>query len=177
MGRKFTFRFPRCPQGRESGSRVPKYLKVLLALGAIGLVVALLCVRSCQSKPKSPPKPKPVIDKSLVLVTGYCNCEKCCSWKRSWFGFGDPVYASGKMKGKPKKVGVTANGRTARHGTIAADLSVWKYGTKLNVPGYGMGEVEDIGGAIKGRHIDVWFPTHEEARKWGRRYLKVEKIK
>lgn len=153
-------------------------LKIFVAGLAIGSTVALCMVSSCRSKPKAPPAPpKSAVDKSLVLVTGYCNCETCCSWKRSWFGFGEPVYASGKMKGRPKKVGVTANGRVAKHGTIAADLRVWKYGTKLKVPGYGVGEVEDIGGAIQGRHIDVWFPTHEEARKWGRRYLKVLELK
>jgi hypothetical protein len=36
-------------------------------------------------------KDRPARDPSLVLVTGYCNCGKCCGWKRSWFGFGAPV--------------------------------------------------------------------------------------
>ena len=112
-------------------------------------------------------------DPSLVLVTGYCNCESCCSWKRSWFGFGPPVYAAGPMKGRPKRVGVTASGTTAKRGTVAADPKVWAFGTRLSIPGYGEGVVEDVGGAIRGRHVDVWFPTHEEARKWGRRWLRV----
>jgi 3D (Asp-Asp-Asp) domain-containing protein len=108
-----------------------------------------------------------------VLVTGYCNCEKCCGWKKSWFGFGKPVYDYGPNKGRPKKVGVTASGIVASAGTVAADPKVFKFGTRLEIPGYGIGRVEDVGGAIKGRHIDLWFPSHKEALKWGRRWLKV----
>ena len=115
-------------------------------------------------------------DPSLVLVTGYCNCEKCCGWKKSWFGFGRPVYNYGPSKGKPKKVGVTASGVVAGPGTVAADSKVFKMGTRLDIPGYGIGRVEDVGGAIKGRHIDLWFPSHREALNWGRRWLKVKTI-
>lgn len=109
-----------------------------------------------------------------VLVTGYCNCEKCCGWKR--LPDGSTVYTYGKMKGQPKRVGVTSRGKIAKHGTIAADLRHYPYGTRLNVPGYGTGVVEDIGGAIKGHHIDVWFPTHQEAKRWGAKWLKVEPL-
>ena len=139
---------------------------------AVLLVALQLCCRSGRRKPRRHVDDT-LRDPSLVLVTGYCNCESCCSWKRSWFGLGSPVYAYGPMKGKPKRVGVTASGTTARKGTIAADPKVWKFGTRLSVPGYGEGVVEDLGGAIKGRHIDVWFPTHAEAVRWGRRWLKV----
>ena len=116
-------------------------------------------------------------DPSLVRVTGYCNCEKCCGWRRSWFGFGEPVYAYGTMKGKPKRVGVTASGTVAHKGTVAADPKIWKFGTRLRIPGFGTGTVEDVGGAIKGRHIDLWFPSHAEAKAWGSKWLKVEEIR
>jgi 3D (Asp-Asp-Asp) domain-containing protein len=78
------------------------------------------------------------------------------------------------MKGKPKRVGVTASGTLARRGTVAADPKVFKPGSRLSIPGYGTGLVEDVGGSIKGRHIDVWFASHEEALEWGARWLKVE---
>ena len=110
----------------------------------------------------------------VVRVTGYCNCGTCCSWRRSWFGLGRPVYVRGALKGKPKAVGVTSTGTRARTGTIAADPKVFPFGTCLAVPGYGEGVVEDTGGAILGRHIDVWFPTHAAARKWGTRTLKID---
>lgn len=143
---------------------------LLLALG----VGACYTEKSAAKKKK--PRQESKIDPTLVMVTGYCNCEKCCGWKKSWFGLGGPVYTYGKMKGMPKKVGVTASGKVAKRGTIAADPKVYKFGTKLYVPGYGEGVVEDIGGAIKGRHIDIWFPTHAEARKWGVKYFRPEKL-
>ena len=113
-------------------------------------------------------------DPSAVLVTGYCNCGQCCGWRRTWLGFGSPVYVGGPLAGRPKAVGVTASGARARLGTVAADWSVFPAGTRLSIPGYGEGVVQDVGGSIKGRHIDVWFPTHSMAQKWGRRWLKVK---
>ncbi len=114
-----------------------------------------------------------------LLVTGYCNCGKCCGWRKKWFFFGEPVYNYGKMKGAPKKVGVTASGAVAAKGTIAADPTVYPFGTRIWIPGYGLGIVQDIGGSIKGAHIDIWFPSHKEASSWGARKLKVkvEKVK
>jgi len=142
------------------------------------VVVVLLVARGVRNARRSaPPPPAARNDPSLILVTGYCNCGKCCSWSRSWFGFGEPVYDYGPMKGKPKKVGITATGKTARHGTIAADPKQFPFGTRLEVPGYGTGTVEDVGGSIKGRHIDVWFPSHDEARKWGAKWVRVKKLK
>ncbi|MGN0846923.1 MAG: 3D domain-containing protein [Kiritimatiellia bacterium] len=118
-----------------------------------------------------------VATQMVVRVTGYCNCGACCGWKRSWFGFGRPVYTSGPLKGKPKKVGVTARGTVARRGTIAADPKVFPFGTRLRVPGYGEGVVEDVGGAVVGRHIDVWFPSHDAARRWGTKRIPVEVLR
>lgn len=150
--------------------KVRALIFLLLALG----VGACYTEKSAAKKKK--PRQESKIDPTLVMVTGYCNCEKCCGWKKSWFGLGGPVYTYGKMKGKPKKVGVTASGKVAKRGTIAADPKVYKFGTKLYIPGYGEGVVEDIGGAIKGQHIDIWFPTHAEARKWGVKYFRPEKL-
>lgn len=104
-------------------------------------------------------------------VTGYCKCGACCGWKRNWYL--RPVIASGPSKGKPKKVGVTASGTRARPGTIAADTSLYPFGTILHVPGYGYGRVEDRGGDITGKRLDLYFRSHREAETWGRRRLRV----
>ena len=109
-----------------------------------------------------------------MLLTGYCNCGKCCNWQRPWLGLGGPVISSGPHKGEPKKVGFTSSGTEARHGTIAADVSRYPYGTIVEIPGYGMGRVEDTGGAIKGDHMDLWFPDHEQAMRWGRQQKAVK---
>ncbi len=106
-------------------------------------------------------------------VTGYCNCGICCSWERGWLGLGPPVISSGPRKGQAKAVGVTASGTQAAHGTIAADTSVLAFNTIVYVPGYGYGRVEDRGGKIVGRRLDLWFSSHEEARQWGRKRMNV----
>ena len=148
--------------GRHSRRR-----RVIIAIALVCAVASLWLFhspsRSGGKKRKVSGAPVPR-DPSLVLVTG-------------WFGFGKPVYDYGPNKGKPKKVGVTASGIVAGAGTVAADPKVFKFGTRLEIPGYGIGRVEDVGGAIKGRHIDLWFPSHKEALDWGRRWLKVVPVK
>lgn len=62
----------------------------------------------------------------------------------------------------------TATGTWPKLGTLAADWNLFPPGTKLYVPGYGIGTVEDSGGAIKGPKLDVFMPTYDAAVKWGR---------
>jgi len=62
-----------------------------------------------------------------------------------------------------------------RPGTVAADTRYYPFGTRLHVPGYGDGVVEDRGGAIKGpRRLDVYYDSHRRALRWGRRSVPVE---
>ena len=60
--------------------------------------------------------------------------------------------------GKPTEVGVTA----------AADWSVLPKGTKVYIENIGWREVQDKGGAVNGKHIDVLVNTHIEALKLGK---------
>jgi 3D (Asp-Asp-Asp) domain-containing protein len=136
--------------------------------GGAGIVLLLLA--GCATDTiRPPPAAKP--HEVVMTVTGYCNCGECCGWRRTWYG--RPVYASGPGKGRRKQIGVTASGRRARHGTVAADTSRYPFGTIVHVPGYGYGRVSDVGGAIKGDKLDVWFPSHAEAVRWGKQTLKV----
>jgi len=84
-----------------------------------------------------------------------------------------------------RSCGVWANGITASGYSVwtngmrlvAADTRLLPMGTIVTVPGYDQGrpvEVLDRGGKIKGRRLDVLFPTHEEAEAWGRRTLEVQ---
>lgn len=141
----------------------------LTGLVLVGVMLAAGAVPSVGATPDGA-----AATQMVVRVTGYCNCGTCCGWRRSWFGFGPPVFAQGPLKGRRKQVGVTARGTRARTGTVAADPKVLPFGTRLRIPGYGEGVVEDTGGAVTGRHVDVWFPTHEAARRWGSRKLPVE---
>jgi len=106
------------------------------------------------------------------VVTGYCRCGVCCGWRRNWLG--RPVYANGPQKGKKKRVGVTASGARAHIGTIAADASLYPFGTMMYVEGYGYGRVEDRGSGIVGEHIDLYFLTHRQAKQWGRKNMSVK---
>jgi 3D (Asp-Asp-Asp) domain-containing protein len=72
--------------------------------------------------------------------------------------------------------GRTASGRMVGRGLIAADPSVLPLGSRVRLehPGYS-GEylVADTGGAIRGRHIDIWTPSASEAMRFGRRTVKL----
>lgn len=64
-----------------------------------------------------------------------------------------------------------------RDGTVAADTRYHPFGTRFQIPGYGRGVVEDRGGAIRGpQRLDVYFDSHDDARQWGRRKVKVRKL-
>src|SRR4051812_15739266 len=119
------------------GSRRANRVVVGAAVGVMAL--ALLLALLPQQWPRT------------MLVTAYCPCAACCG---------------------PNARGVTASGRpvSANGGRfVAADRGI-PFGTMLVVPGYNDGrpvEVLDRGGAIKGDHIDVFFPSHEQAKRWG----------
>lgn len=60
-------------------------------------------------------------------------------------------------------------------GTIAADTRYYPFGTRMYVPGYGWGTVEDRGGAIKGpERIDIFYSSHSDALEWGRKKVRVQ---
>jgi hypothetical protein len=62
----------------------------------------------------------------------------------------------------------------SRDGTIAADTRYYQFGTKMYVPGYGYGVIEDRGSAIKGPgRLDLYYDSHSEAQHWGRQYIDV----
>jgi len=68
----------------------------------------------------------------------------------------------------------TATGAKTRRGIVAVDPKVIPLGTHLYIQGYGYGVAADTGGVIKGRKIDVFFETREEALQWGRRTVNVQ---
>lgn len=92
-----------------------------------------------------------------VTATAYCKCFICC--------------------GKLSANGVTASGQIARSArTIAADLSFYPIGTRLYIKDLGIRVVEDTGGAMHNRDIDIYFDTHDEALQFGRQTLYVKEI-
>ncbi|MBD3408512.1 MAG: hypothetical protein GF411_20480 [Candidatus Lokiarchaeota archaeon] len=95
-----------------------------------------------------------------VVSTGYCPCSICCGKD-----------ADGK----------TCTGRDAYLEGVAVDPSIIALGSRIDIPGYNRGSnsngswilADDVGGAIKGHRIDVRFKTHGEAKKWGKKKIKI----
>lgn len=140
-----------------------RFVPVLLGLGAsIALTTGCATIR--------PPSATAPVERTLE-TTGYCPCGQCCGWRRTCWGV--PVVAAGPAAGQRKRVGITASGTRARKGTVAADLSRYPFGTIMHVADYGWGRVEDTGRALRGDHIDLFFPSHRAAQQWGRRRQKV----
>jgi len=137
----------------------------------ICLVMLVGAVLQCGCRGIRPPRGVEAVERTM-LTTGYCRCGKCCGWRRTWYG--RPVFSSGPNKGKRKRVGQTASGIIARTGTIAADTSKYPFGTIMYVEGYGYGRVEDRGGKVKGDHIDLYFTTHKQALRWGKKKIAVK---
>lgn len=69
--------------------------------------------------------------------------------------------------------GHTASGAYTRMGTIAVDPRVIPLGTRLYVPGYGWGQAQDTGGAIRGNVIDLWMPSNRHCFAWGVRTVDI----
>ena len=132
------------------------------------LLTLVLC--ACATSIKPPRNAKTVV--RTIETTGYCACGKCCNWQRTFYG--KPVIADGPNKGKRKKVGITASGTKSKPGTLAADTSIYPFGTVMYIPGYGYGRVEDRGSAIKGGRLDLFFNSHKEALKWGRQQKRIK---
>jgi len=69
--------------------------------------------------------------------------------------------------------GHTSTGMPVGWGVVAVDPSVIPLGTRMTIPGYGEGVAADVGSAVQGATIDLWFPTVGQAMAWGRRTLTV----
>lgn len=66
----------------------------------------------------------------------------------------------------------TFTGERLRHGVCAVDPTVIPMHTRIYVPGYGVCQAEDIGGAVKGNHIDLAFEDVSQGF-WSARHVNV----
>ncbi|MDF2522026.1 MAG: hypothetical protein K0R84_2654 [Clostridia bacterium] len=80
--------------------------------------------------------------------------------------------STGKNPGHPQ-YGITYSGLRVRPGIVAVDPRVIPLGTWLYVEGYGEALAADIGGAIKGNRIDLYFESPSDVAKYGKRTVKV----
>ena len=92
-----------------------------------------------------------------MRVTAYCPCPKCCG-----------EYSDG----------ITACGHKIQPGDVFVAAGIkYLFGTEMSIPGYNHAKpvkVLDRGGAIRGNRLDVFFHSHQEALKWGVKYLDIK---
>ena len=103
-------------------------------------------------------RPLRAVKTMRMLTTAYSPDERSCG------AFADGITASGYS--------VWTNGMKL----VAADTKLLPFGTIISVPGYHGGRpvpVLDRGGRIKGGRLDLLYPTHETALKWGAQRLDV----
>jgi len=76
--------------------------------------------------------------------------------------------------------GQTASGETVRQGIVAADPEILPIGSIIHLSAgrySGIYTVLDTGLNIRGRMLDIWVPTVEEARAFGVRRVKVRVLR
>lgn len=103
-------------------------------------------------------RPLRAVGQMTMIVTAYSPDERSCGESA------DGITASGYS--------VWTNGMKL----VAADTDLLPFGSLISVPGYDDGNIVpvlDRGGAIKGRRLDVLFPTHEQACRFGVRTVEV----
>ena len=99
-----------------------------------------------------------VENKDYYIITAYCACYDCCGKNPTDKGYG-----------------ITASGVKAQQGvSVAADISILPFGTKICIDGVGERIVQDTGSAIKGKKIDLYFENHQEAWDFGRQTKQVK---
>ncbi len=108
-------------------------------------------------------------DGYIVLPTG-----EVLSYTRS-----DTYTATAYTSWIDDMTGTTATGTKARVGAVAVDPTMIPYGTRMFIVTsdgeyiYGIATAEDCGGAINGKHIDLYCETVEECWEFGVRNITV----
>lgn len=92
-------------------------------------------------------------------VTAYCSCEKCCG-----------VWANNRPEGK---VYGDAGKELIAGYSVAVDRDLYEFGTKFVDKDGNEYEAADVGGAVKGNHLDLYMSDHQEALNWGVKTLEL----
>lgn len=106
-------------------------------------------------EPEEPEQETELQSLGTFRLTAYCACAECCG---QWAD------------------GITYTGTEATPDrTVAVDPTVIPLGSTVLIDGQEY-VAEDIGGAIKGARIDIFFPTHQAALQFGVQYAEVDMI-
>ncbi len=110
------------------------------------------------------PEPEPTYTSlGEFKLTAYCSCEICCKqWAnlrpKDEYGNDIVLGASGERL-EPLR-------------SIAVDTSIIPYGTEIMIYDK-IFIAHDIGGSVKGNHIDIYMESHEDACAFGLQYAEV----
>lgn len=92
------------------------------------------------------------VSNTTLTVTAYCQCVKCCG---------------------PQASGITASGVIPKQGiTVAASRRI-PFGTVIAIEGLGTRVVQDRLARKYDSRIDVYFNSHQKAKQFGKRTLRV----
>lgn len=129
-------------------------------------VTEIIGVGSGEIPEEEPVADKPVIgDGYITLPTG-----EVLTYTRS-----DTVEATAYTHTDKGCDMITATGTEVHWGTVAVDPTRIPYGTRMFIIAndgsyvYGIATAEDCGGDIKGDRMDLYMPTYEQCREFGRR--------
>lgn len=86
-------------------------------------------------------------------ITNYCSCAKCC---------GHYAYDRPKDENGNDIVKGASGRRLIPNYSIAVDTSVIPMGTKVVIAGH-VYRADDVGGGVKGKHIDRYYSSHQQA--------------
>ena len=180
----------------EHCRNTPVFSRILTALCLTTLFQFAACAQSQTETPEAAVKqeqpqtvatetpavcePKITATQPPAIVADPSHEQKLAAIK-----FSEPEAAHAQAPRKFKASAYSIHGRTrsgvrTRPGTLAADPRVLPLGTvvQVNAGKYsGVYTVHDTGGAIKGNRVDVWLPTYKEARRFGRRAVKLVVLK
>lgn len=99
--------------------------------------------------PAVEPAPEPL---GTFQLTAYCDCEQCCGEWADGYTYTGTVATAGR--------------------TVAVDPDVIPLGSSVYIEGQEY-IAEDIGGAIQGNRVDVFFNSHADALEFGVQYAEV----
>jgi len=149
--------------------QLPRWNRLLALTCATAMTCATLMTSGCATRraaKSGPAEPAQAPSEVLTLkTTAYCDCEICCNWEQTHWD--KTIVARGPNRGMPTTVGVGVTGKQRGPGTIAADPSVFSFGTTVSIPGYGVGVVSDSAADLGENQIDLWFKNHELVEQWG----------
>lgn len=129
-----------------------------------------------REKAKEPPRPKPPVAAAVSPVTESRpalpsrGCPRVLKVVAT--GYTADYESTGKRPGDPG-YGITSSGLPAAPGACAVDPSAIPLRSILYVPGYGYAVAIDVGGAVKGNRVDLFFQDKQKALDWGKRTVEV----